>query len=92
MEGTTTPQNAEIAPLILSLFDIITSYTSSAMREAGFFVFGWTCLWSFSTTSLKTLSVDLWRLLTCAARTLSRNCPRETRRLSHGHVDGVAVA
>ena len=71
---------------------MITSYTSSAIREAGFFVFGWTCLWSFSTTSEKTLSVDLWRLLTCAARTLSRNCPRETRRLSRGHVDGAAVA
>ena len=43
---------------------MITSYTSSAMSDAGFFVFGWTCLWSFSTTSEKTLSVDLWRLLT----------------------------
>ena len=43
---------------------MITSYTSSAIKEAGFFVFGWTCLWSFSTTSEKTLSVDLWRLLT----------------------------
>ena len=43
---------------------MITSYTSSAMREAGFFVFGCTCLWSFSTTSEKTLSVDLCRLET----------------------------
>ena len=34
------------------------------MSDAGFFVFGWTCLWSFSTTSEKTLSVDLCKLET----------------------------
>ena len=34
------------------------------MSDAGFFVLGWTCLWSFSTTSLKTLSVDLCKLET----------------------------
>ena len=43
------------------------------MSEAGFFVFGCTCLWSFSTTSEKTLSVDLWRLLTCVGRYRSRD-------------------
>ena len=43
---------------------MITSYTSSAMSDAGFLVLGWTCLWSFSTTSEKTLSVDLCRLET----------------------------
>ena len=56
---------------------MMTSYTSSAINDAGFLVLGCTCLWSFSTTSLKTLSVDLWRfdtLILAANREKSGCC------------------
>jgi len=51
-----------MAALMRSLCFITVAYVESPMSAAFLNVLGWTCLWSFSTTSEKIFSVDLWRL------------------------------